>query len=908
MTRPNPDALLAQLYTDESLQQQGKLRLYLGASAGVGKTCAMLTAAHAEYNRGCNLVIGVIETHGRNETAVLTEGLPSLPLRSLNYRGTELHEFDLDEALRRHPTLILMDELAHSNAEGSRHPKRWQDVKELLAAGIDVWSTLNIQHLESLSDAVNTITGIQIFESVPDTILDQANEVILVDVPVDELLERLRVGKIYPLAHAERASQNFFRKGNLIALREMALRRTADRIESDVKSYRIEKSISKIWKTEAALLACIGPELCAEQVVRHASRLAIELGVRWHAVYVETPRLQRLPRGERNRILGVLKHAEELGAQTAILAAENIPARIAEYASAHNLSKIVIGAPDPQPTLWKFLIGNRWLSNFHMKLAKHISDIDIIYTSTSSPLDRSSKDSRLTLEELEQHAETPLQFIQRYHAYFWVIMVSAAITLLATPLSRVLDLTNIIMLFLLTVVWSALQFGRKPAAFAAFLSVASFDFFFVPPRFSFAVTDFQYLLTFAVMLAVGLLIGQLTASLRFQARIATHREERALSLFEFARDLSGSLQKERVVNMSLHTLEKTFDADVALITPDEAEHLQTFSFASTSVMIDQTLAQWAFEKGEMAGNATNTLPLSIYRYLPLKAPVRIRGVLAIKPRQNRWLFTPEQQRHLDTFASLIAIALERVHYVEVAQNALLRMESERLRNSLLAAISHDIRTPLTVLSGLAETLLNTPPLLSSTQQELAESIQGESSRMKMLVTNLLDMARLQNGELGPKREWQPIEEVIGTSIHALNTILKHRTITVNLASDLPLIEIDALLIERVFVNLLENASKYTPSDSSIYIEANTTPNGYMQIDIIDRGEGLPAGWEESIFDKFTRIHAESPIPGVGLGLAICRAIVESHGGKIWGINHPEGGACFSFTLPLGTPPEINELL
>lgn len=892
--RPDPDELLAQLQQPEEKILRGKLRIYLGASAGVGKTFAMLNAAHGALKEGKNVLIGIIESHGRSETAALVSDLPALPPRSVIYRGTTLYDFNLDEALRSHPDLLLLDELAHTNAEGARHPKRWQDAEELLAAGIDVWSTLNIQHLESLNEAVSSITGARVFETVPDTLLNRADEVVLVDVPVDELLNRLQAGKIYAAPQATRAAQNFFRKGNLIALREMALRRTADRIESDVQNYRIEKAITQVWKTDPTLLACIGPHQGSEHIVRNTARLATEMGARWHAAYVETPRLQRLPRSERERILSVLKLAENLGAHTAVLTGNDAPACIVEYASSHNLSKIIVGRPQTSSLKWI----TAWPWSFQSRLMALVPEMDIVSLAFSTIRSR-----RLAIALPQSVDEEAKSGISSYLPYLWVILACALTTLISWPLLHVIDLSNIVMLFLLTVVLLALKLGRGPAVLAAFLSVASFDVFFVPPRFSFAVSDIQYLLTFIVMLVVALIIGQLTAGLRFQARIATHREERARTLFELARDLSGVLQKERIVEISTEVIEKSFNARVALIIPDEQDQLQILAPHTLPPGLDQTIAQWALEKGEMAGCATNTLPSNPYRYLPLRAPMRIRGVLAITLNQPRWFLIPEQQRQLDTFCSLIAIALERVHYVDVAQNALLRMESERLRNSLLAAISHDLRTPLTALIGLADTLNVTQPPLSPEHAVLAEAIREEATRMNMLVNNLLDMARLQSGDIHLKREWHSIEEVIGTALYSLRRVLDRRTITVQLAPNLPLVEFDAVLIERVLVNVLENAAKYTPAHSPIRLEAQVIDD-FLHVSIIDHGPGLPPGWEENIFEKFTRVEAESAIPGVGLGLAICRAIIESHQGKIWAKNLPEGGACFTFTLPVGHPPEL----
>lgn len=889
--RPDPDALLAQVKAQERKAARGKLRLYFGASAGVGKTYAMLSAARKLQAAGQPVLVGVIETHGRSETAALVEGLPILPLRAVAYRDKTLSEFDIDAALAQRPPLILIDELAHSNAPGSRHPKRWQDVEELLDAGIDVFSTVNVQHLESLNDVVGGITGIQVNETVPDTVFDAADEVVLVDIPADELLARLKGGKVYHAQQAERAARNFFRKGNLIALRELALRRTADRIEDDVRAYRVEQSIDTIWKTGASVLALVGPRPGCEQVVRSAARLAGQLGTDWHAIYVETPALQRLPAQERERILRTLKMAQDLGATTAVLSGGDIAATAAEYARSHNLSKITMGRGHPT---WP------WRRPHIRSLAAHAPDVDLIEVSVSAreaapPADAPS-------DEEEDARATKV----RAKGYAVAAAASVGMALLATPLLPYFDLANIAMLFLLVVLLVAVRFGRGPSVLATCVSVACFDFFFVAPRFSFAVSDLQYTITFAVMLAVGLITGHLTAGLRFQARIASYREARARALFEFARELSGALQTEQIFDTTARFLQATFNARATLLVPDNDGRLHLPPGAQAPATLDEGVAQWAFDHAEAAGMGTDTLPASALYYMPLVAPMRTRGVLAIEPVQRRWILIPEQRQHLDTFAALAAIALERVHYVEVAQEALVNMESERLRNSLLAALSHDLRTPLTALVGLSESLAQSRPPLAPSQSDLARSLHEESLRMSALVANLLDMARIESGGLKFNLQWQPLEEVVGSALRASRLALARHKVSTQLALDLPLLRFDAVLVERVLCNLLENAAKYTPEGSAIVIYA-VQRGEFARVMVYDNGPGLPRGREEAIFEKFTRGEKESAKPGVGLGLAICRAIVEAHGGTIAADKSPLGGAAVVFTLPVGTPPQVPEI-
>ena len=896
--RPDPDLLLAKVKREEAEARRGKLRIYFGSSAGVGKTYAMLSTARKLKLDGRDVVIGVVETHGRAETAALLADMQILPPKPMSYRGKDLIEFDLDAALLRRPSLILVDELAHSNVQGARHPKRWQDVEELLAAGIDVFTTLNVQHLESLNDVVGGITNVRVWETVPDTVFDDAEEVVLVDIPAEELLERLKAGKVYVPHQAERAANNFFRKGNLMALRELALRRTADRVEGDVQAYRVDKSIESVWKTANALLTCVGPGAGSERVVRAAARLAGQLNAEWHAVYVETPALQRLPAARRERILGTLNLAKELGATTAVIADPDVAVSVIDYARNHNLSKLVIGR-DPARRLWP------WQRSSGQKLAMLAPDIDLVEIGRADGVMQNGDAKRSSLPDAPGSESSDRHRYKRLR-YLWAALACVAVTLLSIPLAEHFDRSNIVAIFILTVVLVAVRFGRGAAALAAVLSVCSFDFFFVPPRFSFAVSDVQYILTFIIMLAVGLITGQLTAGLRFQARVAGHREERAGSLYEIARDLSGAVQIDQVVRISDESIERTFRASAALLLPNAAGQLAvTSSRPDAGLTVDIGIAQWAFDKGQPAGFGTDTLPGTEVLYVPLRAPTRARGVLAVKARNRRLLRIPEQRQLLDTFAALIAIALERVHYVKVAQDAVVRMESERLRNSLLAALSHDLRTPLTVLVGLAESLALTKPPLSPEQLESAEAIQDEARRMSTLVSNLLDMARIESGEVKLNLQWQPLEEVVGSALNAAREMLKHHLVEVHIPRNLPLIRIDALLIERVLVNLLENASKYTPPGSRITMAAEIVGD-QLSVSVSDNGPGLGAGREEAIFQKFTRGERESATPGVGLGLAICRAIVESHQGKIIGAHRPGGGARFIFTLPLGHPPPAAE--
>ncbi|AOS82089.1 MULTISPECIES: DUF4118 domain-containing protein [Hydrogenophaga] len=898
--RPDPDILLAQVQADEDRARRGRLKIFFGASAGVGKTYAMLSAARAAQAEGTAVTIGVVETHGRPETQALTQGLPRLPLRSVPHKGHALHEFDLDAALAfgaAHPgALVLLDELAHSNAPGSRHPKRWQDAEELLATGVDVWTTMNVQHLESLNDVVSGITGVRVWETVPDRLFDEADEVVVVDLPPDELLERLHSGKVYlPTREgddqrAERAAANFFRKGNLLALRELALRRTADRVDDEVRAFRQAGAVRPVWPNRESLLACVGPGASADKVVRSAARMAAQLDVPWHAVHVQA--LSHEPDAATQKALDL---AESLGASVSSFSDRDPAAALVRHAREHNLTRLVLGR---SRRAWP------WARPMAERIAAQAGELELLHVAEPHGQRERSEPA---------HAPGEVPRGPRWPGYVAATVACGLTALLATPLIPVLELSNIVMIFLLVVVGIALRFGRGPAVLAAFLGVALFDFFFVPPRFTLAVSDVEYLVTFAVMLVVALAIGQLTAVLRQQADAATRRERRVRALHDMSRDLSAALLPEQVADIGARFVQAEFGMRSTLLAADEHDRLQALPGGQAPV--DMAVTQWAFERGEPAGRGTDTLPASATLVVPLKAPMRTRGALVIDPGATvapgtgqRQALDTEQRRALQACASLLAISLERIHYIEVAQHSTVQIESERLRNSLLAAISHDLRTPLASLVGLGDALRLTPPPLAPAQAELAEAIAQSARRMAALVTNLLDMARLQAGAVPLQRAWQPLEEVVGSALAACGDALHGRAIDVHLPADLPLLQFDAVLMERVLVNLLENAAKYTPAGSAIRLWAAADAES-VRLCVDDHGPGLPRGQEARIFEKFERGARESATPGVGLGLAIGRAIVEAHGGRIEGRNRERDGrvegARIEITLPRGTPPADN---
>ncbi|SDQ40630.1 two-component system, OmpR family, sensor histidine kinase KdpD [Paraburkholderia fungorum] len=920
MNRPDPDELLDKLQRDEEKRQRGRLKIFFGASAGVGKTYAMLQAARRRHDEGADVLIGIAETHGRSETAALLDGLDVLPLAHIDYRGRKLGEFDLDAALERKPQLILVDELAHSNVQGARHLKRWQDVYELLDGGIDVYTTVNVQHLESLNDVVGQITGIRVWETVPDRVFDHADEVTLVDLPAEELLDRMRDGKVYLPQQAERAVRNFFRKGNLIALRELALRRTADRVDAQMREYRADRSIQRIWQARERLLVCVGPGPEAPALVRAAARLAASLKADWLAVYVETPALQRLPDARRERTLNALKLAAELGAETATLAAADALTALIGYAQARNVSKLVAGASSRTGV-------RRWLRKpLGERIAEQTGDLDLTLIRTSSL--RADGEHRQLLNTTANAWREALSAARERRspprAYGIALAICSGITVLASRLIDHIDLANLVMLYLLGVIFTAVKLGRGPGVVLSFLSVAAFDFFFVPPRMSLSVSDTQYLLTFFGMLLTSLVISHLTSSLRREASVARRREQRTGAMYAMARELAAALTTEQIVGIGSRHVSEVFGARVAILLPDSADQVKQkiedpdAAITLEGELLDSDVGQWVYDQQKPAGRGTDTLPAASALYLPLKAPMRTRGVLAVVLRDERELDVPERQRMLDAFAAQIALALERVHYVDIARDALVNMESERLRNSLLSAISHDLRTPLTTIVGFSSMLAQSREAHPGAQpgDDLVEAIHEEALRMTGIVTNLLDMARLQAGSLQLNQQWTLLEETVGAALRACRRVLAGHPVQVKLPADLPLLHLDAVLMERLFSNLFENAAKYTAPASPLTIGAqrlDADGRALVRVTVDDNGPGLPAGMEARVFEKFTRGEKESAKPGIGLGLAICRAIVEAHGGTIGALNRiaADGrveGARFWFTLPVDTPPDAPEPL
>lgn len=887
--RPNPDRLLASVQAGDDRARRGRLKLFFGYAAGVGKTYAMLEAARRELSDGVDVVVGYVEPHGRKETEALLLGLEVLPTRSIAYRDVQLKEFDIDAALARRPRLILVDELAHTNAQGSRHAKRWQDVDELLEAGIDVYSTLNVQHIESLNDVIAQITGVVVQETLPDSVVEQADEVELVDLTPEELISRFKDGKVYVPIQAERALQNFFQPSNLTALRELSLRQVAQQLNKDVAAAREQKAVRQPWATNERLLVCIGPSPSSARLIRTSKRMAAAFGADWLAVAVEPQGGATAHSAARQRVAKHLQLAERLGAETHTLGGDDVAQALLEFAISRNVTKIVIGKSSQ--SRWKRLVFGTIVDT----VLERSGDIDV-YIVRGEPVPTASTRT------------TPQAATISWGNYYRAAVVVGICGLIGW-LSHASRLTeaNIVMVFLLGVAFVAAKFGRGPAIATAVVNVLVFDFFFVPPHLQFAVSDAQYVLTFGVMLIIGLVISALTTRIKDQLGASRQLQKRTDALYRLTKQLTEVAGPEFLVRTAGQQLQAIFDGEAVVYIRDAAGPLQLRFGETTTISkndVNATVAHWVADHEQIAGLGTDTLPNATALFVPLIGSQRTIGAIGIRPQDGDRFTDPEQGRLLETCASLIALSLERDQSVMEASEAELRVRAEELRSSLLSSVSHDLRTPLAVIAAASENLLeNADQQLGLDRQDVIQSIADESRHLGRLVDNLLDMTRLEAGVVAPNRQWHVLEEVVGTSLARTRLELQRHHVTVKLPPDFPLVFLDGVLLEQVFVNLLENAARYTPAGSEIAITA-ADHGSSLEIRVADNGPGLPPGSELRVLEKFYRAHpgAADSRRGVGLGLAICNAIIQAHGGKLVARNLPTRGTEFVISLPVAHPP------
>ena len=860
--RPDPDELLARVEQDAEKHRRGRLKVFFGAAPGVGKTYAMLEAARLQRAGGVDVIAGIVETHRRAETEALLEGIEVLPRRITMYRGIAVEEFDLDAALARRPTLILVDELAHTNAQGARHRKRWQDVLELLDAGVHVYTTLNIQHLDSLNDVVAQITGVIVRETVPDSVLDQADDIELIDLPVDELLRRLERGRVYVPDQASLAAQNFFRPGNLIALRQLALRRTAERVDAQMREYRREHAIEPMWPTTERLLACIGPSPFSAHLIRATRRLAARFGAEWIVAFVETPDYAARPRDVHDRVLASLRLAEELGAETVTLSGTSVSESVLQYARSRNVTGIVVGKYP----------GSRWKR--------------LLRSSIVDELIENSGDINIHAIQGEPEAPPSVRTNLRPPSMKWKEYAAAALfvslcTLISLVLRSMLTPVNLVMVYLLAVVAVATRYSKTAAVVASFLSVASFDFFCVPPYYTFAVSDYEYVVTFAVMLVVALVISHLTVRIRMQATSAVDREARTAALYRLTREMSGQTRMFEAARTAARITSEVFHSDAVIFLSDEHRKISFQRRTSDALPIprsEEGVAQWACDHNQKAGSGSDTLPGASALYVPLKGSQAVLGVLALIPENESDLYLPERQHLLDIFAGQIALVLEHARASAELREAAVRVQAEQMRSSLLSAVSHDLRTPLASITGAATSLLEKGERLdAATTRDLLQSIADEADRLGRLVSNLLEMTRLDSGDVRLQKDWHPIEEILGAALRRTDRVLRDRPTRIEIEPDLPMACVDDVLIEQVFVNLLENAAKYTPPGGPIEFVAHAA-HDHILMEVRDQGPGFPSGDEERVFERFYRGKSDG-VRGAGLGLPICRAIIAAHHGR-----------------------------
>jgi two-component system sensor histidine kinase KdpD len=877
---------------EEARANRGRLRIFFGASAGVGKTYSMLEAARNMAASGKEVVVGYVEPHGRVDTERLLEGLERLPTLPVSYRGIVRQEFDLDAALARRPQVLLVDELAHSNVVGGdpapRHPKRWQDIEELLSAGINVWTTVNVQHLESLNDLIYQITGVRQRETLPDRIFDEADDIELIDLPPDDLLARLQAGKIYIADQAATAVERFFRKQNLLALREIALRRVADRVEAASRALRARGRIAG-----DRILVAVGPDAQAEQLVRAGKRISDALDANWTVVYVETPGLLRLSDLERNRRIDVLRLAESLGAETVTLSGPSAAEALAEYAETRNATRVIVGTP--KRSGWRAWLG----SSTANRLVRLSRGFDVLVIAPSDQ-DRSREGA---VTPSSSHAAFVHPTV-KWDRYGWGVMTTVICTLMALVMYPRFELSNLVMIYLLGVTVAGLRLGRGPSAVTAVLNVAAFDFFFVPPRFTFAVSDVQYLVTFAAMLTIALVIATLTANVRQQTRVAGARERRTALLYAMSRELAATRGITNMARVAVSHVAEVFQCDAVVLLPDAKGKLRyprDPPLETSFVRADLAVAQWVADHGKRAGMGSDTLPAAKGVYVPLGGERQTVGVLAVLPTNARRVLLPEQSHLLETFAGQIALALERAGLAEIAEASTLAAERETLRNTLLASISHDLRTPLSVIAGAASTLAQTGPKFDEpTRISLAHSIEVKAREMTDLVSNVLDLMRFESGQIALRRDWQTLDDLVGAALESLGDKVEGHSVDQRFSPDLPPVYVDATLIVQVFVNLFDNAAKYTPVGTRVTVSA-IVDGDFVRVTVDDEGPGFPPGDPARLFEKFQRGSGEGNVTGVGLGLAIVRAIVRAHGGEIEAKRREPGGARFEFTLPATEP-------
>lgn len=876
--RVDPEKLLARVQEEERQETRGKLKIYLGSAPGVGKTYTMLKDAKDKSRQGLDVVIGVVESHGRQDIENLLIGLEILPSQKIEYRGKILEEFDLDEALLRHPGLILMDEMAHSNADGLRHAKRWQDIKELLDRGINVYTTLNVQHIESLNDDVSSIIHAPVKETVPDLMLELADTIELIDLPPEDLLKRLEEGKVYFPEQASVAAANFFRKGNLIALRELALRITAERVSAQVLLYRQGLGIKHIWSTNEKILVCVGHGSEALHLIRSARRLATSIQSEWIAVHVDCSR-QNLTDDQRNKVIRHLQVASRLGAETVILNGFDVVKTIMSYAREQNITLIMV---------WK-LIRERWKDLFHFRLADELvrnsQEINVyIMTGSSDGID----DKIARTSQVNNTAK----------AYAVTVGIVIVVTILCFLLSSILDSRSLILIYLVGITIVALYGKIGPSILASVLSVGAYAIFFLPGAFSFSFSEVGYLSTLLIMILLTQVISHLTFIARRQALAARTAERHTAALHKLSKQLAGTRGVDKLLTIGTEYISDVFNSEVMSLKMKDSKLRIIFSTGPQQTLDpkDLSVAQWVFDLGQKAGLGTDTLPLSDAMYVPLIATQGTMGVLRIRPKNPKILFSPDQMNFLETCVNQIALTIEVDNFQEQRKKTELKEEVDHTRNLLLQSVSQDLRSPLAAIMLAASTQMQLARNLTADQiRQIALDIYTETEQLSRLINNLLQITYLESNAISLHKTPSSLKELVSKVLNASRKKMGNTPVYINIPNEIPDLAFDQTLMEGVFVNLLDNSLKFAPKDKPIEISAILDMNKVI-VSVEDQGPGIFADEENKLFEKFYRGRMLTTQRGLGLGLAICKMIIEAHGGTIWAENRAGGGSAFRFTL------------
>ena len=886
--RPSPEALLESARRDDATQ--GRLKIFVGAAPGVGKTYEMLQSAHARKRSGIDVVVGVVETHGRAETLALLDGLEVIPPRQIDHRGQTITEMDLDALIARKPKLALVDELAHTNAPGSRHPKRYLDVAELLTHGIDVYTAVNIQHIESLNDVVAQITHVRVRETVPDSVFDGADALELVDLTPDDLIQRLKEGKVYVPHQAERALAHYFSPGNLTALRELALRRTADRVDEQLLTHMQANAIAGPWAAGERILVCVSEDPRAAGLVRAARRLADRLHAPWTALCVETRRSLQLTETERDRLADTLRLAETLGGEVLTVpgAGRRIADDILAFAHANNVTQIIIGKSTR--SRWFELLRGSVVHDLVAR-AGNIS-IQVIagdaLVADPSPV------------KTTRPAEAPSGFdIRAYAMALLGVGIALAIAQTVQPL---FGIENVDLMFLTAVVIVAVRYGLWPSLLASVVASLCYNFFFLPPTYNLTITDPTHVAAFFFFMLIAILVSNVAARVRTQAVSALDRVRTTEPLYAFSRKLASTAKLDDVLWATAYQIALMLKVRVVLLLPEDGAITVKAGYPPEDDLdkADLAAANWAWGNDRPAGRGSDTLPGTKRLFLPMRTGRGPIGVIGIDDDRTGPLLTPEQRRLLDALVDQGALAIERVQLVEDIDRVERNVESDRLRAALLTSISHDLKTPLASVLGAASALRDLSGKLGDAERsDLLGTIIDESERLNRFIANLLDMTKLESGAVVPNTARHDLADIIGTVLRRAGKILVRHPVTLDVAPDLPMLDLDAVLFEQVLFNLLDNAAKYAAADTPILLRAARDAD-HVVLQIVDEGEGIAPGDLDQVFDKFYRANKGDRVrAGTGLGLAISRGFVEAMHGTIEATNRKDrSGAILTIRLPI----------